>query len=210
MPHVVGSDREVTSDRLRLLAMAARVANVGLACGSALALLVFVNFFYWYSVTGQRQFSSPFYLVLYYVLPLTVAAGLFAALRLQPVHKINLLMVLVASCTAIYAMELFLKWRASSLYGQALPVMTILEDSSDAQGDAAALEREWGVPVDPRNAGEFLDALRGTYPDSVPIITFSKPFQSLNFADTADLLTEISRGVDKWLWFVEAHVQADR
>lgn len=28
--------------------------------------------------------------------------------------------------------------------------------------------------------------------------------------DTADLLTEISRGVDKWLWFVEGHLQADR
>jgi starvation-inducible DNA-binding protein len=28
--------------------------------------------------------------------------------------------------------------------------------------------------------------------------------------DTADLFTEISRGVDKWLWFVEAHHQADR
>ncbi len=27
-------------------------------------------------------------------------------------------------------------------------------------------------------------------------------------ADTADLFTEISRGVDKWLWFVEAHSQA--
>lgn len=26
-------------------------------------------------------------------------------------------------------------------------------------------------------------------------------------ADTADVLTEISRGTDKWLWFVEAHVQ---
>jgi starvation-inducible DNA-binding protein len=26
--------------------------------------------------------------------------------------------------------------------------------------------------------------------------------------DTADLFTEISRGVDKWLWFVEAHAQA--
>jgi len=25
--------------------------------------------------------------------------------------------------------------------------------------------------------------------------------------DTADLFTEISRGVDKWLWFVEAHLQ---
>jgi starvation-inducible DNA-binding protein len=28
--------------------------------------------------------------------------------------------------------------------------------------------------------------------------------------DTADIFTEISRGVDKWLWFVEAHLQAER
>jgi starvation-inducible DNA-binding protein len=28
--------------------------------------------------------------------------------------------------------------------------------------------------------------------------------------DTADLFTEISRGLDKWLWFVEAHLQAER
>ncbi len=32
----------------------------------------------------------------------------------------------------------------------------------------------------------------------------------LNDADTGDIFTEISRGVDKWLWFVEAHRQADR
>jgi starvation-inducible DNA-binding protein len=28
--------------------------------------------------------------------------------------------------------------------------------------------------------------------------------------DTSDLFTEVSRGVDKWLWFVEAHLQAQR
>lgn len=27
--------------------------------------------------------------------------------------------------------------------------------------------------------------------------------------DSADILTEISRGIDKWLWFVEAHMQGD-
>ena len=30
----------------------------------------------------------------------------------------------------------------------------------------------------------------------------------LDDADTADIFTEISRGIDKWLWFVEAHAQS--
>jgi len=33
---------------------------------------------------------------------------------------------------------------------------------------------------------------------------------ALDDADTADLFTEISRGIDKWLWFVEAHSQASK
>ncbi len=32
----------------------------------------------------------------------------------------------------------------------------------------------------------------------------------LGDADTSDLFTEISRGIDKWLWFVEAHSQATK
>lgn len=31
----------------------------------------------------------------------------------------------------------------------------------------------------------------------------------LEDADSADILTEISRGTDKWLWFVEAHIQGE-
>jgi starvation-inducible DNA-binding protein len=31
----------------------------------------------------------------------------------------------------------------------------------------------------------------------------------LEDADTVDILTEISRGIDKWLWFVEAHQQGE-
>jgi starvation-inducible DNA-binding protein len=32
----------------------------------------------------------------------------------------------------------------------------------------------------------------------------------LSDADSVDILTEISRGVDKWLWFVEAHLHGER
>jgi len=32
---------------------------------------------------------------------------------------------------------------------------------------------------------------------------------ALNDADTADVFTEVSRGIDKYLWFVEAHAQSD-
>src|SRR5258706_15313542 len=32
----------------------------------------------------------------------------------------------------------------------------------------------------------------------------------LDDADRADSFTEFSRGIDKWLWFVEAHTQADK
>ena len=57
----------------RLLAKAGKLANLGLTVGGILALLVFLNFFYHYSLTGERAFVRPVDVGLYYVLPLGIA-----------------------------------------------------------------------------------------------------------------------------------------
>jgi hypothetical protein len=50
-----------------------------------------------------------------------------------------------------------------------------------------------------------------TYPtrNSLPALTRAQAAGLLNrrLADAADLCAEISRCIDKWLWFVEAHLQ---
>ncbi|HEX4629076.1 MAG TPA: DNA starvation/stationary phase protection protein Dps [Gemmatimonadales bacterium] len=40
-----------------------------------------------------------------------------------------------------------------------------------------------------------------------PVRVGIEEMNELEDADSADILTEVSRGVDKWLWFVEAHQQ---
>ena len=49
-----------------------------------------------------------------------------------------------------------------------------------------------------------------------PLLKHRHPFlvetisAALNDVDTADMFTEILRGMDKWLWFVEVHLQASK
>lgn len=65
-------------------------------------------------------------------------------------------------------------------------------------------------PTDIKNGIDHVDAF------STALATFGKHVRAaiekaeeLGDADTADLFTEVSREVDKDLWFVEAHQQAD-
>lgn len=66
-------------------------------------------------------------------------------------------------------------------------------------------------PLDMAAGPDHVDAL------SSAVATVGKSIRAaidqateLNDADTADLFTGISRGLDKQLWFLEAHLQSDR
>jgi starvation-inducible DNA-binding protein len=56
----------------------------------------------------------------------------------------------------------------------------------------------------PEHVAALSDALAG-FGRSARIAI--EEMNELEDADSADILTEISRGTDKWLWFVEAHLQ---
>jgi starvation-inducible DNA-binding protein len=65
-------------------------------------------------------------------------------------------------------------------------------------------------PVDIFEGSDHVDAL------STALASFGRVCREaidtadgLGDADTTDILTEISRGTDKWLWFVEAHQQGE-
>jgi starvation-inducible DNA-binding protein len=82
-----------------------------------------------------------------------------------------------------------------------------------AEGTARSVAERTSLreyPLDISEGEEHVDAL------SSALATFGKAtrqaidkLQDMDDADTADMLTDISRGIDKWLWFVEAHLQGD-
>jgi starvation-inducible DNA-binding protein len=62
--------------------------------------------------------------------------------------------------------------------------------------------------VDGRSHVEALSNVLAAFGKSVR--TAVAEANDLGDVDTANLFTEISCGIDKWLWFVEAHQQAER
>jgi len=83
-----------------------------------------------------------------------------------------------------------------------------------AQGTARSAAKRSALkeyPLDIASGRQHVDAL------SSALAAFGKLVRQainesgeLGDADTADIFTEISRGTDKWLWFVEAHLQNEK
>ena len=84
----------------------------------------------------------------------------------------------------------------------------IAEGSARIAAKRSALSEYPANTVDGRSHVEALSTVLAAFGKSArKSIGDANDFGDL---DTADLFTEISRGIDKWLWFVEAHLQAER
>ena len=83
-----------------------------------------------------------------------------------------------------------------------------------AEGTARMVAKRSSLPEYPANS---VDGRSHVEALSSALAAFGKSARKaiteaneLGDMDTADLFTEVSRGIDKWLWFVEAHLQAER
>lgn len=83
-----------------------------------------------------------------------------------------------------------------------------------AEGTARMVAKRSSLPEYPASA---VDGRSHVEALSTALAMFAKAARTaieqaneLGDLDTADLFTEVSRGIDKWLWFVEAHLQAER
>jgi len=166
----------------------ARLAGLVLVTAGTLALAVFGYFFYCYTLTGQRHFTTPAYFVIYYVVPLAMAGLLFASSRLAPARKVKLSLLLATFCASVFAVELLMEWRITS--ASTRPVMAVLAVSADTKKDAAALGKQWGVEIDPRTQDEVIASLRTNGVDPVPIVT---PSEDLRHIEPDGSVTSVIR-----------------
>ncbi|MDP9122791.1 MAG: DNA starvation/stationary phase protection protein Dps [Acidobacteriota bacterium] len=81
-----------------------------------------------------------------------------------------------------------------------------------ANGTAREVAKASSLPEYPHKIADGKDHVEAV---STALAAFGKGARAaiatadeLEDADSADILTEVSRGTDKWLWFVEAHLQA--
>jgi len=181
---------------------AARItlADAGLAAAAAIAFLAFCRFTY-QGISGQRVFTTPAEIVLYFVLPAAAAALFLTSLRLNELTKLRTLLATVAGVVAIYTAELFLTVSAGTSIlvfadldsnPRLKPLMAVLAQSRDKPRYGLSLQKRYGRPIDIRNPREVIQDLRRRGVDAVPIVTASN--QLLGAQADGSLKSSISIG----------------
>jgi hypothetical protein len=161
------------TDRDRFLARAGTAAVVGLTAGGLVAASVFARFLF-LDLAGQRQFSTPLDVVLYYGAPAGLAILLFASLRLAPLRRLRFALCCMACALSVYGIELLL---TSVEEGSEIkPLMALLANAPDKNAFAAGLSRQFGAKADIRTRDESIADLKDHGVDAVRIVSASPLF----------------------------------
>jgi hypothetical protein len=152
------------------IAKAATMANMLLVAGGVVSLLVLCYFLYQYSWSGNREFASRTGVLMYYVIPVLAAGLLFAALRLKPAYKINIVLVGFGVIASVYAAELYLRMAYSSSGDSGTGMMGIIQKSKEQKKLVAELSQKYGVEIDTRSRLEVIADLKHRGIDAVPSV----------------------------------------
>jgi hypothetical protein len=145
----------------------AKIANFILTVSGILCLMAFFYFIYDYVWMGHRYLATPAGILLHYALPAILAAGFFRSLRLDPLKRINLSLVMISIGASIYATNLLLV-----LYDRKIEAATrTLQGNSEYDvTDIVKLAKQYGVDYDSRGKLEVIDDLRKKGISAVPVV----------------------------------------
>ena len=114
-----------------------RLADVVLAGGGVVCLLVWLYFVYWYVWTGEREFSSAAGIIIYILVPGILATAFFAFLRCRPSYRASIAIFCISSLLSIYSLELLLLgFRKFSARFDTRTRLEVLEDLQNRGIDA--------------------------------------------------------------------------
>jgi hypothetical protein len=167
------------TDRNHTLSQVAGFADIVLMAAGTAAALIWVRFVY-EALTGYRKFTRTLDIVLYLLLPALLALVCFGSRRLDTVQKLRVLVCGLAVGLSLYGVELFVivsganalqRFSAFDYQTQIQPTMVRLAKARNKEKYAEQIEKQFGVRVDVRSAGEVLADWRAHGMDAVPIVT---------------------------------------
>lgn len=138
----------------------ATAATLVLVAGAVACLFVLAYYLYYYGWTGQRHFTSWAGVLLYGIVPATLALFLLASLRLRVSHRVNLALALCSAGVSIYVLEALLTVWLS------LPSVSVAEDRRTRAEAAKAL----GLDFDARSERQVVRDLTNQGLDAIPSI----------------------------------------
>ena len=142
-----------------------KIANIILAGGASLCILVLFYLIYSYGWTAERRFSTRFVMVLYFVFPAVLAGLLLAFLRRSREFKVNAAIACVSVAVSVYAVELTLAVSTSAFR----PSVTLWGDVPPAhREEIVALAKKSGINFDVRSKFEVVRDLRQRGISAVP------------------------------------------